>query len=131
MTGFLDASRPPGLLPADHSSGHQLFDATMRANRSGWILNISSRAAQPKLGPPFHLPSATAGQGRCGDVGGITRLTGGSPRNSWMSIEASRDGVGVEVRTRRGLLGGRPRTLRKALAAATASEAAPFKVEIR
>jgi hypothetical protein len=35
MTGFLDANRPPGLLPVDHSPRHQLFEAP-RSNPMGW-----------------------------------------------------------------------------------------------
>src|SRR5215813_14509134 len=35
MTGFLDASRPPGLLPADYLPRHQLFEAP-RSNPLGW-----------------------------------------------------------------------------------------------
>ena len=34
----------------------------MRAQGSGWILNVSSRAAEPKLGPPFHVPSRVGAQ---------------------------------------------------------------------
>jgi|SRR5947207_14737086 len=35
MTGFLDANRPPGLLPADYAPRHQLFEAP-RSNPLGW-----------------------------------------------------------------------------------------------
>jgi hypothetical protein len=35
MTGFLDANRPPGLMPVDRSPRHQLFEAP-RSNPMGW-----------------------------------------------------------------------------------------------
>jgi hypothetical protein len=35
MTGFLDTTRPPGLLPVDYAPRHQLFEAP-RSNPLGW-----------------------------------------------------------------------------------------------
>jgi len=65
---------------------------SMRANRSGWILNISSRAAQPKLGPPFHLPSATAGQVLYGaSKAMLDRMTTGAAAELWA------DGIAVNA----------------------------------
>jgi NAD(P)-dependent dehydrogenase (short-subunit alcohol dehydrogenase family) len=56
----------------------------MRAQGSGWILNVSSRAAEPKVGPPFHLPSRVGAQCLYGaSKAMLDRLTTGAAAELW------------------------------------------------
>jgi citronellol/citronellal dehydrogenase len=64
----------------------------MRAKGAGWILNISSRGAAPKVGPPYRIPPLIAGQ--ClygGSKAMLDRLTTGA------AMELYEDGIAVNA----------------------------------
>ncbi len=56
----------------------------MRTRGAGWIVNISSRGAAPKVGPPFALPKMVAGQCLYGSSKAmLDRLTTGAAAELW------------------------------------------------